>query len=128
MIKIKSTYEPVENKDGFRILVDNICSKDLSKETIQLDLSLKEIAPSNDLKKWFANDPERWPEFQKKYRKELRDKKTLINLIRNAERKNGTVTLIYAAKDDQHNNAVILRDKLQGYKTISTQINRTHGA
>ena len=127
MIKIKSVYQPVRIGDGFRIFVDSLCPQGISKETAQLDLWLKEIAPSKNLRKWFANDHNRWLEYKQKYLEELKNKKTLITLIKDIEKKKGTVTLLYTAKDEKYNNAEILRNKLQGFNTIYTTISRTHG-
>lgn len=127
MIKIKRAYYPAEEDDGFRILVDRLWPRGISKEKAKLDLWLKDIAPSNELRKWFGHDRDRWEDFGKKYKEELKARKTLLKYIRNIERKNGTVTLIYGAKDEKHNNAVVLRDKLQGYKTLAGPADRTHG-
>ena len=128
MIKIKRIYEPVDEEDGFRILVDNLWPHGISKENAQIDLWLKELAPSNNIRKWFAKDMNQWPEFQKKYLQELKNKKTLIKLIKDIEHKNKNVTIVYSTDDEQHNNAVVLRDKLNNYKTINAQISRIHGA
>ncbi len=127
MIKVKSLYQPVDKGDGFRILIDNLCPGDVSKRTTQLDLWLKGIAPSKDLINWFADNHNKWFEYKKEYVKELKNKKTLLKLIKDNEKKNGTVTLLYATKDEKYNNAEILRNKLQGFKTIHTIISRTHG-
>ncbi|HEY0196126.1 MAG TPA: DUF488 domain-containing protein [Methanobacterium sp.] len=112
MIKIKRVYQIPEEEDGHRILVDRLWPRGMSKEDAKLDLWLKEVAPSDDLRKWFGHDPERWSEFQKRYREELKNKKSLLSTIKNLEEENRTITLIYAAKDEEHNNAVVLRDKL----------------
>lgn len=113
MIKIKRVYQPPEEEDGHRILVDRLWPRGMSKEDAKLDLWLKEVAPSADLRKWFGHDPERWSKFQKRYGEELKNKKSLLSTIKKLEKENGTVTLIYTAKDEEHNNAVVLRDKLQ---------------
>ena len=128
MIKIKRIYEPEDEEDGFRILVDNLWPHGISKENAQIDLWLKELAPSNNLRKWFAKDMNQWPEFQKKYLQELKNKKTLMKLIKDIEKKNKNVTIVYSADDEQHNNAVVLRDKLNNYKTINVLVRRIHGA
>ncbi len=127
MIKIKSIYQPVEKRDGFRILIDDLYQLDISKETVQLDLWLKELASSDDLIKWLVDNHNKWSVYKKKYLEELKSKKTLIKLINDIEKKNGTITLLYATKDEKRNNAVILRNKLQGFKTIHTNVSRTHG-
>lgn len=113
MIKIKRAYQPPEKEDGFRILVDRLWSRGVSKDKAKLDLWLKEVAPSNELRKWFGHDPEKWSEFQKRYSAELKDKKSFLSKIKDLEKEKGTVTLIYSAKDEEHNDAVVLRDKLQ---------------
>ncbi|MGA2676681.1 MAG: DUF488 domain-containing protein [Methanobacterium sp.] len=127
MIKIKSLYQPLEKGDGYRILIDNSSPPNVSNETTQLDLWLKGIAPSNNLIKWFVNNHNKWFEYKKKYLEELKNKKTLLKLINDNEKKYGTVTLLYTTKDEKRNNAQILKNKLQGYKTIHTSISRTHG-
>ena len=127
MIKIKSLYQPLEKGDGYRILIDNSSPPNVSNETTQLDLCLKGIAPSNNLIKWFVNNHNKWFEYKKKYLEELKNKKTLLKLINDNEKKYGTVTLLYTTKDEKRNNAQILKNKLQGYKTIHTSISRTHG-
>lgn len=113
MIKIKRAYQPPEKEDGFRILVDRLWSRGVSKDKAKLDLWLKEVAPSNELRKWFGHDPEKWLEFQKRYSAELKDKKSFLSKIKDLEKEKGTVTLIYSAKDEEYNDAVVLRDKLQ---------------
>jgi uncharacterized protein YeaO (DUF488 family) len=113
MIKIKRAYQPVEKDDGFRILVDRLWPRGVSKEKAKLDLWLKDIAPSDDLRKWFAHDPERWEEFQKRYLEELSDKKDLIDKIKRLEKDEDNITLVYAAKDEEHNNSVVLSKVLR---------------
>jgi uncharacterized protein YeaO (DUF488 family) len=113
MIKIKRAYQPPEEEDGFRILVDRLWPRGVSKDKVKLDLWLKEVAPSNELRKWFGHDPEKWSEFQKRYSAELKDKRIFLSKIKDLEKEKGTVTLIYSAKDEEHNDAVVLRDKLQ---------------
>lgn len=109
MIKTKRIYEPPAREDGFRILVDRLWPRGVQKEKTKIDLWLKEIAPSDELRKWFAHDPEKWEEFKKKYEKELATKQGLLNGIRKAEREKGTVTFLYSAKDTEHNNAIALK-------------------
>ena len=116
MIKIKRAYQKPEEEDGFRILVDRLWPRGISKEKANLDLWLKDIAPSNELRKWFGHDVQKWPEFQKKYLEEIKKMKTILTMIKKLEKENDTITLIYSAKDQEHNNAVVLKDKLQGYK------------
>jgi len=113
MIKIKRAYQPSSKDDGFRILIDRIWPRGVSKERANLDLWMKEIAPSDDLRKWFSHDPKKWNEFENRYKHELKDKKELINKIKEIEKDKEKVTLIYSAKDEKHNNAIVLENMLK---------------
>jgi uncharacterized protein YeaO (DUF488 family) len=113
MIRIKRIYEEVAGEDGFRILVDRLWPRGIKKETAEIDLWLKEVAPSNELRKWFSHDPGKWEEFKKKYAKELLAKRELLKKIRRIEKEKGTVTLLYSARDVEHNNAVALKAVLE---------------
>ncbi|KTD08974.1 uroporphyrin-III C- methyltransferase [Legionella gratiana] len=106
-IKMKRIYEKPEPEDGYRILVDRLWPRGIKKENAAIDLWLKEIAPSNSLRKWFHHDLEKWPEFQERYAQELAHEKKLITTI-TENAKHHTVTLLYAAKDKTHNNAAAL--------------------
>jgi uncharacterized protein YeaO (DUF488 family) len=108
MIKIKRVYEKPDRDDGWRVLVDRLWPRGMKKEAAHLDAWLKEVAPSNALRKWFGHDPEKWGEFQKKYRVELRKQKELIAELKQMEKKKGTLTLLFGAKDQEHNEAVVL--------------------
>jgi len=112
MIKIKRVYDQPESGDGFRILVDRIWPRGLSKGKADVDLWLKEIAPSDELRKWFGHEPEKWPEFRQRYAAELDAKHDEVAAIREHARK-GTVTLLFGARDDQHNNAVVLKEYIE---------------
>jgi len=116
MIKIKRIYDPPTNEDGFRILVDRLWPRGLSKDKAKVDLWLREIAPSDELRKWFSRDLEKWKDFKKKYEKELKGKKALLHKIKQIEREKEIVTLLYSAKDEEHNDAVVLMDILQKVK------------
>jgi uncharacterized protein YeaO (DUF488 family) len=116
MIKIKRAYQPAKESDGFRILVDRLWPRGVSKVKAKLDLWMKDIAPSNNLRKWFAHDPIRWDEFQSRYNEELKDKTEFLKQIKELEKSNLTVTLVYGAKDEEHNNAVVLRDILKNFE------------
>ena len=118
MIKIKRIYETPEEEDGFRLLIDKYWPERLSEEEAKVDLWLKEIAPTEDIDEWPENDSARFDEFKEKYREELRKKKTLIKIIRDTEKEKGTITFLYSTKNHEHNAAVVLRDKLSGYKTL----------
>lgn len=110
-IAIKRVYEKAEKADGFRVLVDRLWPRGLSKEKANVDLWLKEISPSTALRKWFNHDPEKWKEFQKKYNAELKDHKEELQILKQKIAE-GKVTLVYGAKDEIHNDAVVLRDLL----------------
>lgn len=110
-IKIKRVYESPEKTDGFRILIDRVWPRGMTKEKASVDLWLKEIGPSTALRKWFNHDPEKWNEFKKRYVKELKNNKEAIDQIK-AHLKKGTVTLVYSAKDEEHNQAVVLKEFL----------------
>jgi uncharacterized protein YeaO (DUF488 family) len=109
MIKIKRVYDSPAKDDDFRILVDRLWPRGLTKEKAKVDLWLKEIAPSNDLRNWFAHDPKKWQEFKSKYRAELKNKPEMLAKIKQMEKEKGTVTFLYSAKDEEHNNAVALK-------------------
>ena len=113
MRKIKRVYEEPKKEDGYRILVDRLWPRGLSKEKAKIDLWIKEIAPSNELRKWFSHDPEKWADFKKKYEAELKDKEDLLNRIRQIEKKRETITLLYSAKEEKYNNAVALEEALK---------------
>lgn len=102
-----------EKADGMRILVDRLWPRGLSKSKAGIDLWMKEIAPSDGLRKWFAHDPKKWIGFKKQYEEELKGKKSLLKQVRDGERKNGTVTLLFSAKDTAHNNACVLAEQLK---------------
>ncbi|MGS1095523.1 DUF488 domain-containing protein [Aquamicrobium terrae] len=104
---VKRVYEPAADGDGQRVLVDRLWPRGVKKEDARLDLWLKDIAPSDDLRHWFGHDPERWTEFQKRYRAEMKDKDEAVAELRGLMAK-GKVTLLFAAHDEQHNNAVAL--------------------
>ncbi len=129
MFKIKRAYQSYDNKDGFRVLVDRLWPRGVSKEKLQLDLWMKEIAPSTELRKWFGHDPERWNEFKKRYLDELNEKKELIKQLNTMEKIHNTVTLVYSAKDEKHNNAIVLMDLLnKPPRVVRMGISRTHGS
>lgn len=112
MVKLKRVYEEAEPDDGFRVLVDRLWPRGVSKERAHLDLWLKDAAPSPELRKWFGHVPERWPEFQKRYRAELRDNRAVITQVRELEREHSVVTLLFGARDTERNEAVVLAEVL----------------
>ena len=112
MIKVKRVYDQSQKSDGLRILVDRLWPRGLTKEKAGIDLWLKEIAPSNALRKWSHHDPKRWPEFKKRYFTELAGHFEQLKIIL-SESKGKTVTLLFAAKNEQHNNAAALSEYLE---------------
>jgi len=112
MIKLKRAYEKPAKDDGERILVERLWPRGVTKAQAKLDLWLKEIAPSTELRKWFGHDPDKWVEFRQRYIKELRQKADLIKLLKR-KAKEGTITLVYAARDEAHNGALVLQKLLQ---------------
>ncbi len=118
-IAIKRAYDEPAKDDGKRILVDRLWPRGLSKEKAQVDLWLKEIAPSNDLRKWFAHDPQKFAEFRRRYKAELASGEAIDALGQLYElARQGPVTLIFAAHDMEHNNAVVLRDLFLSNKEV----------
>ena len=111
-VKIKRVYEPAARGDGTRILIDRLWPRGLSKESAHVDLWLKESAPGTALRKWFGHDPDRWPEFKRRYRAELARNGEQVELLKQAVRK-GPATLVYGAKDEAHNDAVVLQALLR---------------
>lgn len=116
-LKIKRVYAPAEKSDGVRMLVDRLWPRGISREKARIDEWMKEIAPSTTLRKRFHHQPERWEEFRKLYRLELEDddKNAMIRRLRSTSRKS-TVTLLFAAKDEEHNNAVALASIIRSRK------------
>lgn len=112
MIQIKRAYEKRQSSDGFRVLVDRLWPRGLSKTTLHADQWLKEVAPSTELRKWFNHDPEKWTEFQKRYKAELKGSEALAAL-RAIAKEHDSVTLLYAAHDEVHNNAVVLKELIR---------------
>jgi len=112
MILIKRVYELKSKDDGYRVLVDRLWPRGLSKEKIGLDLWMKDIGPSNELRKWFNHDPAKWEEFRKRYKIELKDKKDLIDRLSKLEKEYGKLTLLYGAHDTEHNQAVVIAELL----------------
>ena|SRR5207248_1695141 len=109
MFKTKRIYAAPEAADRYRVLVDRVWPRGVSKETAHVDLWMKDIAPSDQLRKWFGHDPKRWVTFQQRYREELKTKPELVDQLRDFEKKHGAVTLIYSAHDERRNQAVVLR-------------------
>ena len=111
-LAIKRAYEPAEENDGFRILVDRLWPRGVTKEKLQVDLWLKELGPSTELRKWFGHAPEKWEEFRRRYREELAEKQELLGQVEQ-HLEEGRVTLVYSAKDEEHNQAVVIKEYLE---------------
>lgn len=109
---LKRIYEPPAGEDGLRVLVDRLWPRGLSKREANIDLWLKDIAPSAGLRRWFGHDPDKWSEFQRRYRAELEGKAEAIDTLRERAG-SGTATLLYAARDEKHNQAVVLKEFLK---------------
>ena len=112
MLALKRVYEPASPGDGGRILTDRLWPRGLSKEKAKVDVWAKEAAPSNDLRKWFGHDPEKWVEFKKRYAAELKANPEGVSELRDSIKGHAKVTLVYGARDEEHNEAVVLRDFL----------------
>jgi uncharacterized protein YeaO (DUF488 family) len=110
-IKLKRVYEEPAKADGTRILVDRLWPRGLTKEKAHVDLWLKEVAPSTALRKWFAHDPAKWSEFKTRYRAELKQNPEQLALLKKAAAK-GPATILYGAKDQEHNEAIVLHELL----------------
>src|SRR6478672_1546692 len=112
MIHLKRAYEKAADKDGLRILVERLWPRGLTKAKAAVDLWIKNVAPSPELRKWFGHDPARWKQFRQRYWKELNDKKDDVDLLRRKSRE-GKVTFIYAAQDEEHNGALALKEFIE---------------
>ncbi len=110
-VRIKRAYEPPSPGDGTRVLVDRLWPRGVKKAQAGISQWMKEIAPSNELRKWFGHDPARWEEFRRRYKAELAGKRDLIRQLRELARED-TLTLVYSAHDEAHNQAVVLREML----------------
>lgn len=111
-IRLKRIYAEPARSDGYRVLVDRIWPRGVSKDDAEVDLWLKEIAPSNELRNWFAHDPEKWDEFKRRYFRELDAHPEECEQLTHKANE-GTVTLLFAAKDEQFNNAAALKEYLE---------------
>ncbi len=107
MIKIKRVYEKPDIHDGLRILVDRLWPRGIRRSTSNIDLWIKDVAPSMELRKWYSHEEKKWPEFEKKYKEELKENKGFDKILDIVE-KTDPVTLLYSTSDKEHNNAVVL--------------------
>jgi uncharacterized protein YeaO (DUF488 family) len=112
MIRLKRAYEAPSSDDGLRILVERLWPRGVSKQKARIDLWLKDLAPSTELRRWYGHDPARWPEFRKRYRAELDDKADVLTLLKYVTEER-TVTFVYAAGDEERNSAVALKEFLE---------------
>src|SRR5271154_5231523 len=112
MIYLKRAYEKPSPKDGERILVERLWPRGLTKARAAVDLWLKDVAPSPELRKWFGHDPARWKQFERRYWKELQGQQEAVEMLRQ-KAKRGAVTLVYAARDQEHNSALSLKEFLE---------------
>ena len=112
VIGIKKIYERWSISDGLRILVDRLWPRGVRHSTANIDVWMKDIAPTKELRKWYSHDPEKWKEFKARYREELKENGSVIKLLKIIDR-TGKVTLVYASKDDDHNNAVVLKEYVE---------------
>jgi uncharacterized protein YeaO (DUF488 family) len=118
MIKLKRAYDPPSRNDGVRILVDRLWPRGLRRESARIDVWSKDIAPSDDLRKWFNHEPEKWGIFRKRYFAELDRQPDAIDMIVKMGRK-GTITLVYGSKEERYNNAVALKEYVEARSAAS---------
>jgi uncharacterized protein YeaO (DUF488 family) len=111
MVSVKRVYEPSVPSDGVRVLVERLWPRGMRKESLKMNAWLKDIAPSDTLRRWFNHDPAKWPEFRRRYFAELNRHRDALQPILDAEA-HGNVTLLYSAHDTEHNNALVLKDHL----------------
>jgi len=112
-VRTKRVYDEPSPDDGTRVLVDRVWPRGMKKDQARLDLWYKDVAPSTALRKWFGHDPARWDSFRRRYRKELDAHEEAVRALRRLARKH-TLTLVFSARDSEHNNAVALREYLTG--------------
>ena len=112
MIQLKRAYDPPSKKDGLRVLVERLWPRGLTKKDVAVGLWLKDLAPSAELRKWFGHDPGKWSDFRRRYRAELRARNDLLAMLKDRSRQE-PVTFVYAARDEEHNSAVVLKEVLE---------------
>lgn len=128
MVKLKRAYEPAARGDGYRVLVERLWPRGVKKEDLVLDAWEKEVAPSHELRRWFGHDPERWPEFKRRYRQELEEGPAMERLRELAARAaRGPVTLVFSSHDGEHNNAVVLKETLERLGPARGPVTRRRG-
>lgn len=130
MIKLKRAYEPASPSDGYRVLVERLWPRGVRKQALPLDRWEKDVAPSHELRKWFAHDPEKWSEFKQRYRHELKNRALAERLHELAARaSHETVTLIFSSHDTDHNNAIVLKEELErlAHRIVASAAHHPHG-
>ena len=113
MVRIKRVYEPAAKEDGYRVLVDRLWPRGMKKEAAKIDLWMKDVAPSDALRKSFHYEAMKWSDFEKKYRSELKKKETWLGQLKELEKEHGTLTLLFGARDPVHNQAAIIAEALK---------------
>lgn len=114
-VKLKRAYESPTDGDGKRVLVDRLWPRGVSKTDAAIDYWAKELAPSTELRKWFAHDPSRWEEFRRRYAEEIKEHREEFDRLRNLAL-NGPITLVYAPRDEKHNDAVVIKEILLAHR------------
>jgi len=112
-IRLKRVYEPPEKEEGLRLLVERLWPRGLTKEKARIDAWYKDVAPSPELRRWYGHDPEKWEAFRRRYLDELRGNPEAVSRLRERV-KEGPVTFVFAAKDEKHNSALLLKEFLEG--------------
>lgn len=120
-VRLKRAYDPPQRNDGRRILVDRLWPRGISKRDVAIDEWLKDLAPTTELRTWFGHDPDRWDEFRRRYAEEIHGHPELLAHLRKLARE-GPVTLVYSARDELHNDAIVLRDVLLGRASAMKEI------
>ncbi|MGB8490994.1 MAG: DUF488 family protein [Bacteroidales bacterium] len=115
MITVRRIYDPENPGEKYKVYIDRLWPRGISKEKAGWNEWVKEIAPSDELRKWFGHDPSKWDEFRKRYDRELEKRPEEVKKLKDLESKHGTLTLLYSARDEQHNNALALREFLLGH-------------
>jgi uncharacterized protein YeaO (DUF488 family) len=119
-VQVKRAYEPASRDDGTRVLVDRLWPRGMARENLKIDSWMRDLGPSDQLRKWFGHDAERWAAFRRRYRRELAAKKPLLEEL-GAQARRGTLTLVYSARDPVHNQAVVIKEVLErGFARAST--------
>jgi uncharacterized protein YeaO (DUF488 family) len=112
-VRVKRAYEPASHSDGYRVLIDRLWPRGVTRDAARLDEWARELAPSTELRRWFGHDPARFPEFRRRYAEELAAHETRLHELRRRARE-GALTLVYGARDTEHNDAVVLAEILRG--------------